>query len=96
MDDYRDTYSYRHVTVVLKLTYTGKLQTLNVELIVHVLFYLEGAWMFDIEPLYNLGAEEPFENLNLYTMRANFYRDRFMDQKMQYIDWKLCILYINT
>jgi len=43
MDDYRDIYLYRHVTFVLKLTYTGKLQTLNVQLIVNVLFYLEGA-----------------------------------------------------
>jgi hypothetical protein len=76
------------------LTYTGKLQTINVELIVHVIFYLEGAWMYDIEPLYNLGAEELFENLNLYMMWAYFYY--FMDQKMQYIDWKLCILYLNT
>jgi hypothetical protein len=42
MDGYRDIYSHRHVTVVLKLTYTGKLQTRNVELIVNVLFYLEG------------------------------------------------------
>jgi len=47
------------------LTYTGKLQTLNVELIVNVLFYLKGARMYDIEPLENLGAEKPFENLNL-------------------------------
>jgi len=31
MDDYRDIHSYKHVTVVLKLTYTGKLQTLNLE-----------------------------------------------------------------
>jgi hypothetical protein len=43
MDDYRDIYSYRHVTVVLKLAYIGRLQTLHVELIVNVLFYLEGA-----------------------------------------------------
>ena len=28
--------------------------------------------MYDIESLYNLGAEEPFENLNLYMMWANF------------------------
>jgi hypothetical protein len=70
------------------LAYIGRLQTLHVELIVNVLFYLEGAWMHGTELLYNLGAEEPFENLNLYMMWAYFYRDRFMDQKMQYIDWK--------
>jgi hypothetical protein len=52
--------------------------------------------MYDIEPLYNPGAKEPFENLNLYMMSAYFYYDRFMGQEMQYIVLKLCILYINT
>ena len=92
----RDISIHTDMSLLVKLTYIGKLQNLNVELIVNVLFYFEGAWMYDIEPLDNIGAEEPFENLNLYMMWPYFYCDRFMDKKMQYIDWKLCILYINS
>ena len=39
----RDISIHTDMSLLVKLTYIGKLQNLNVELIVNVLFYFEGA-----------------------------------------------------